>query len=121
MRDDRIDQLARALTEYSMEVRPRDVVVLSGGVLALPLLKSAYHHALRLGGNPAIDVRVPEATEMLLAEGSDEQLAAIDPFERIGSEMSDAHLSVSASENTRSMTAISPQRQQRYSCSRANP
>lgn len=119
MRDDRIERLARVLTEYSMEVKPGDLVVLSGGVLSLPLLKAAYRHTLRLGGNPALEVLVPEVIEFLLTEGNDEQLAAIDPFERVGSEHADAHLRVSASENTRSMTAIRPERQQAYSRARA--
>ncbi len=118
MRDDRCEKLARVLAEYSMEVKPGDFVVLSGGVLALPLLTSVYRQVLRLGGNPAVDVRVPEVTEILLAEGSDDQLAAIDPFERVGSEQADCHLSVSASQNTRSMTAIDPKRQQKYSRAR---
>ena len=119
MRDDRIEKLARVLTEYSMEVGTGDLVVLSGGVLSLPLLKAAYHHTLRLGGNPAIEVLVPEVTEILLSEGNDEQLAVINPFERVGSEQADAHLRVSASENTRSMTAIHPSRQQAYSRARS--
>lgn len=119
MRDDRIERLARVLTEYSMEVRPGDSVVLSGGVLALPLLRAAYRSTLALGGNPAIEVLVPEVLEILLSEGSDEQLATINPFERIGSEQADAHLRVSASENTRAMTAIAPERQQAYARARA--
>lgn len=120
MRDDRIEQLARVLTEYSMEIRPGDLVVLSGGVLSLPLIRAAYRHTLRLGGNPAIEVLVPEVTEILLAEGNDEQVTAINPFERVGSEQADAHLRVSASENTRSMTAIRPERQQVYSRARGS-
>ena len=94
MRDDRVEKLAHVLTEYSMEVKPGDSVVLSGGVLALPLLLAAYRSTLALGGNPAIEVLVPEVLEILLSEGSDEQLAAINPFERIGSEQADAHLRV---------------------------
>ncbi len=120
MRDDRVEKLARVLTEYSMEVKPGDLVVLSGGVLSLPLLKSAYHHTLALGGNPAVEVLVPEMTEMLLTEGSDDQLKTIDPFEGIASQQADAHLRVSASQNTRSMTAIRPERQQIYSRARAD-
>ncbi|MGA7669165.1 MAG: aminopeptidase [Nitrolancea sp.] len=119
MRDDRIGKLARVLTEYSMEVRPGDLVVLSGGMLSLPLLKAAYRETLRLGGNPALEVLVPEMTEILLSEGSDDQLKAIDPFEGIASQRADAHLRVSASENTRSMTGISPARQQIYARARS--
>lgn len=119
MRDDRIERLARVLTEHSLEVRSGDMVVLSGGVLSLPLLRAAYRSTLALGGNPAIEVLVPEVLEILLSEGSDEQIATINPFERIGSEQADAHLRVSASENTRAMTAIEPGRQQAYARARA--
>lgn len=118
MRDDRIEKLARVLTEYSMEVQRGDLVVLSGGILAMPLLKAAYRHALKLGGNPAVEVLLPEITQILLNEGSDEQLTAIDPFEIIGSERADCHLRVTSSENTRSMTAIDPARQQTYARAR---
>jgi aminopeptidase len=119
MRSDRIERFARVLTEYSMDLRPGDLVVLSGGPLAIPLLQEAYRHALDLGAYPAVDLQMPGMVEVLLLEGSDDQLKELTPFERVGSEQADALLRVTASENTRAMTGFSPERQQFYTRARA--
>ena len=68
---------------------------------------------------PALDVQLPGTLETLLTQGSDAQLQAITPFERIGPEQADAHLRIAASENTRALTGIDPARHQRYTRARA--
>ncbi|MDI3340534.1 MAG: aminopeptidase [Sphaerobacter sp.] len=121
MRDEsRIERLARVLTEYSLELRPGETVVISGGRLAAPLLLATYRHALRLGALPILDVHLPEAQEILLRHGSDAQLQAISPLEEFASTQADARLSVAAAENTRMLAGIDPARQRVFGRARAD-
>ena len=119
MRDELIDQLARVLVEYSMGVQPGELVVLQGGVAGAPLLRAVNRLVLAAGGVPAVDVQLPGVLEELLLEGSDDQLRAVTPFERIAAEQADCSLRVGAAENTRAMTGIDPRRQQIYQRARA--
>jgi aminopeptidase len=101
-----------------MDVHPGDLVVIMGGPLAIPLLREVFRHTLALDAHPSIELQMPGLLEVLLAEGSDDQLQAISPFERVGPEQADTLLRVSAAENTRSMTGVSPARQQVYARAR---
>lgn len=119
MRDALIDQLARVLVEYSMGVQPGELVVLSGGSAGAPLLQAVNRRVIAAGGIPAVEVELPGIIEDLLLAGSDDQLRAVTPFERIAAEQADCSLRVGASENTRAMTGIDPKRQQLYQRARA--
>ena len=119
MPDSRVERLARVLTEYSLEIKPGDRVVISGAPLAEPLLRAAYRHALALGGLPLLDVQLPGATEVLLRDGTDEQLGVISPTERFASEEADCWLRVSATSNTRALSGIDPARQRVHTKARA--
>jgi len=119
MLDSRVERLARVMTEYSLEIKPGDRVVISGGALAEPLLRASYRHALALGGLPLLDVQLPGATEILLRDGTDEQLGVISPVERFASEEADCWLRVSAATNTRSLSGIDPARQRAHGKARA--
>lgn len=119
MLDSRVERLARVLTEYSLELKAGDRVVISGTTLAEPLLIAAYRHALDLGALPLLDVQFPEAHEILLKEGNERQIRAIPPLERLGSEEADAWLRVGAAANTRALSGIDPEKQQLYSTARA--
>lgn len=114
----RVDRLAQVLTEYSLELQPGELVTLAGTTLAEPLLLAAYRHALRLGARPVLDVQAPEALEILLKHGSDEQLQTISPLERLAAEEAQASLRVSAAANTRALSGVDPERQKVYSAAR---
>lgn len=119
MLDSRVERLARVMTEYSLELKPGDRVVISGGELAAPLLAAAYRHVLALGGLPLLDLQLSSANEILLRDGTDEQLGVISPLERYASEEADCWLRVSATSNTRALSGIDPARQRAHSKARA--
>lgn len=119
MRDELIDRLARVLVGYSLEVRPGDLVVIEGGVAAAPVLAAVNRQVIAAGGIPAVLPELPGMREALLLEGSDDQLRAITPFERVAAEQADCWLRVGATENTRAATDIDPRRQQLFQRARA--
>ena len=74
MSDPRIENLAKLLVEYCVEVEPGHNVLLGGSSLALPLLEEVYRYVLRAGGHPLVVIQDDVFQEILFKEGNDEQL-----------------------------------------------
>jgi aminopeptidase len=113
MADVRIDQLAKLLVEYSLDVQPGQVIEIGGSPVASPLLLAAYRHVLERGAHPITRISLPGVQEMMLKNGSDEQLEYISAYERYGIEQADGLIRVLSETNTKSMSGVDPERQQR--------
>src|SRR5258708_21497014 len=50
MTDQRVQKLAQTLVNYSVEIKPGDLVVVRGDVSALPLIREIYKQTLVTGG-----------------------------------------------------------------------
>ncbi len=110
MRDPRIEKLARLLTEYSLNLKPRDVVAISGDAIGTPLIRECYRAALRKGAYAICDIRVDSLAEVFYAEANDDQLKWVSPFSKYKLQKIDASLGVWADENTKSLTGVDPKR-----------
>ncbi len=112
MADRRIDVLSRILVEYSLDVRPGQLVVIAGSPLATPLIREVYRQVVLHGGNPVVQVAIPGLSEIYYRNASDDQLRFIRPDERVMPEMADAALSILSDANTKSLSGVDPSRQQ---------
>jgi aminopeptidase len=112
MSDPRVGKLAKVLVNYSVKVKPGDWVTVTGDVLALPLINVVVEETLKAGGHPSVVMGDGSITETRLRFSSDEQLQWISPFERMMIEETNVLISLTASSNTRSLSAIDPKRQQ---------
>ncbi len=110
MSDPRVERLAELIAGYSLELRPGEVVRLDGSEAGEPLLLALYRAALRLGANPYLDVSIDRLGELMVAEGSDEQLDYVAQLEWDEIEALDASVTVWAETNTRSFTNADPDR-----------
>jgi aminopeptidase len=119
MTDPRIDNLARILVTYSTGVQSGDWVLIRAGLPALPLLKRTYYHVLKAGGQATIIFEDDALTEMLLKEGSDEQIAWIPPTDGLMLDQVDVNIRLKAVENTRQLTGVDPAKSRLYSQSRS--
>jgi len=117
--DPRIERWAEVLTGYSVEVRPGDVVAITGGVAAEPLLRAIYRQFVNRGGHPVMMPTFSGLVNDLIANGTDEQLAAISPIERFQRAEADVVISVMAETNTKTASGLDPERQRRYAAARA--
>jgi aminopeptidase len=111
MADVRVERLAETLVNYSLAVKPGDLVVLQGTSLAEPLLLEVYRRVLRAGGNPVLRVTLPGSSEILFREGTDQQLTRLTSLDRLVPEEADASLAVLAEANTKSLSGVNPARQ----------
>ena len=112
MVDERLKKLARLLVEYSIAAGEGDEVVVSGGVVAEPLIREVYGSLLDVGAVPIPQVQLPGMQEMFF------ERARASHYEKTPSttsalyEVADAFISIMAPQNTKALAAVKPDRQQ---------
>ncbi|MBA2358449.1 MAG: aminopeptidase [Actinobacteria bacterium] len=106
-----LERLAEVLVDYSTRVRRDDVVVLAAPALAGPLVREVYEAILRAGAHPLPRLGLDGLGEALLGRGSEEQLAWVNPVRKWELERADVYMSILADWNTKSLSAIEPERQ----------
>jgi aminopeptidase len=111
MRDPRLDKLAEVLVRYSTGVRRGELVSLHGPMLAEPLIVALYRQVLRAGGHPVIYMAPEICAQIMLQEGSGEQLGFVNPLDLREVEAVDVAIHVMAPENTRALTNTNPSKQ----------
>jgi aminopeptidase len=116
--DPRVGRLAALLVDYSLAVGEGDVVRIDAGDCAQPLVSALYGVALSRGALPYANVEVAGLTEILLAEGSDEQIEYLSPVDWSEIEALDALVTIWSDENTRSLSRVDPARQSRRTAAR---
>ena len=118
MIDERVERLARLVVEYSLDLREGQVLRIVGFEAAEPLIAALHRAALRRGAHAYAHVTLEGLDELLVAEGSDEQLSYVSPIERREIEVVDAVVTVWSRRNTRSFSRADPDRQQRLIAAR---
>src|SRR5512135_836690 len=118
MQDPRIDKLAKVITEYSVGIKPGDRAYITTSPAAQPLTLAVIEQVIKLGGFPHITAGssyhhldlIPGAIESLLKYGSDEQIAYVNPIERMALNEFDVRIAIRAETNTRSLSNIDPRK-----------
>ena len=110
MSDSRVQKLAQVLVHYSLTVRPGDKLAMRGPVNALPLLYEVYSEAVRTGAIATYRISDPNFEELLLKEGSPEQLQFLPPHLMLEIEEADALLSIWSEANTKQFSSINTER-----------
>ncbi|MDX6512233.1 MAG: aminopeptidase [Gaiellaceae bacterium] len=113
MSDPRVERLAELLLDYSLQLREGQTLRIDGFDVAEPLMVAVHRAAIRRGANAYAAVSLEGAEELLVAEGNDEQLVykpafTLEDFRRV-----DAVATIFSRGNTRSMTRLDADRQQR--------
>ena len=118
MRDPRIDNLARILVRHSTRVGEGDVCTIEGETGAEPLLQAVYEEVLRAGGNPIMQVALEGQSTSFFELASERQLDWVAPTARWAVENADVRIAVMASQNTRALSQVPPERQTRVQAAR---
>ena len=118
MRDPRVTNLARILVEHSAGVGEGDVCTVEGPSAAEPLLQAVYEEVLKAGGNPIVQMALDEQPEAFFEHASDSQLDWISPTAEWITDNADVRIAVMASENTRALSQVPPDRQTRVQAAR---
>ncbi|MGQ0549776.1 MAG: aminopeptidase [Armatimonadota bacterium] len=110
MKDPRLTKLAQVLMHYSLQVRPNQLVRISGNAVAAPLIVEAYREALDIGAHPFPRVNVDGLEEIFYKHATDTQLRFVSPLHVDEVERVDASLGIWGSWNTRELTGVDPKR-----------
>ncbi len=110
MRDQRLDKLADVLVNYSVRVRPGQLVRITGDQVGTPLLEAIYEAVLQAGGHPLLRCGIESCQDILLQTGSDDQLQYVNPVNLAEVEQIDASIGLWADVNTKSATRVDPKR-----------
>jgi len=110
MTDPRVAKLADLLVNYSLELKPGEIVRIDGGTVAAPFVRELYRAALRAGANPRTRVEVEGIDVIAVGEASEEQLTFISEIDRFEIEHVDALVTIWGDRNTRALSQADPQR-----------
>lgn len=113
MSDPRVEGLAKILVGYSTEVKEGETVSIEGSSAAEPLLLAVYEEVLKAGANPILNASLEGQAVSFYKHASDEQLDWISPVTEWMAENVDVRIAIAASDNTRELSAVPPQRQTR--------
>jgi aminopeptidase len=113
MRDERVENLAKILVQYSTKVQKGESCVIGGGSSGEPLLLAIYEEVLRAGGNPIMQMTPEEAAASFYRLASDDQLDWIAPTAEWVYDQADVVIRVISDDNTRALSNVDPAKQAR--------
>jgi aminopeptidase len=108
--DPRIAKMAELLVRYSLGVREGDLCWIRATPAAAPLVQECYRQMLLAGGNPQVDLRLPDLDEVYYRTATDAQLGFVSPVTRYLMEHADVQLNILSDVNTKALSAIPPAR-----------
>jgi aminopeptidase len=118
MTDPRVETVAKILVDYSVKVRPNQLVRITGGPEGAPLILAVYRKVLEHGAHPFLQIELEETQELFYAYASDVQLDYVPPFMRDIVEQIDASIEIWTDANTKRLTNADPAKQSRRSVAR---
>ncbi len=110
MTDPRLNQLARILVEYSLQLRPKDLFLIQASDLCAPLVRGVFYEALLAGAHPYLRIALDGVAEILYKTASDEQLTFVSDLQKLEIESINAALTILGSHNTRNLSGVDPKR-----------
>ncbi|MFL5950003.1 MAG: aminopeptidase [Gaiellaceae bacterium] len=110
MSDPRVAKLGDLLVNYSLELKPGQLLRIDAGTVAAPLVTEAYRAALRAGAHARTRIDIEGLDVISVAESNDEQLVFVSEVERFEVEQVDAVMTIWADRNTRALSQADPTR-----------
>lgn len=105
--------MARLLSDYCLQARPSQTVLIEAKTPALPLIEALVPTLLERGAYPLVLLEYPEQERHFL-EGAGAWLEQIPPIRRQMAEAADASLRIYSEENPLSLTGVDPARMARH-------
>lgn len=108
-----IKKLAHLLVHYSVEVKEKELIGISGTTASEPLVKEIYKEVLRAGAYPRVDINFEDQEYLFYTLAQDFQIDYTDPVDLYETEHIAASISISANFNPHALTAVDPALKQR--------
>jgi aminopeptidase len=118
MKDPRLTKLAQLLVNYSVKVQPKDWILISGHMVAEPLISEVLKAVLEAGGRPQILMNSDDITEYMVRYANEDQLSWVSPTSTMLYEKINGMISLRGFDNTHHMSGVDPKKLQIQSKSR---
>lgn len=112
MTDIRMQRLAKLLTEYCIQVKEEDWILIVGDISTEPLANLVVQQVLMAGGYPQVLFSSELIDETRYHYASEKQLSFIPPTEKLLMEKMNGYIYLQGNRNTRSLSGIDPHKQQ---------
>ncbi len=107
MKDLRMEQLAKALLDYSVELKENEKVLIEiTSNDSMPLAKELIKYAYEIGGIPFLTVGNPQLQKELLKGCSEEQIKLMAESELVKMRAMSAYIGIRSSENINELSTI---------------
>lgn len=115
MRDPRLAKMAQVIVRYSLNVKPGNLVLMSGEMGGLPLMEALYEELIACGAHVKTSLMPPGWDEIFFKHASPDQLKHTCPFALNEVSLCDKRIRVIGPTNTRSLSQVDSQKQALYS------
>jgi len=115
MKDPRIEQLAKNLINYSVNLQPGEKILIENIGNEVPLTRELIKQAYKAGGVPFLTIKNNELLRTLLSECSKEQISEMAAFEIARMKEMKAYIGLRVSENVSELGAVPPEKMKLYS------
>jgi aminopeptidase len=105
MVDSRVEKLAQLCVKYSVDVKPKEKVVIQGSELAFPLIKEIYRECLLSDAYPYIKAEL-DVAYTFYKHAKEHQLEFYSPFAKFMDENMDAQIRIECQPNPKKLTNI---------------
>jgi aminopeptidase len=122
MRDPRLQELAKNLITYSVDLKPGENILLE--MIGLPdqeLTKCLIEEVHKAGGRPFVDLRDPSVTRSLMMYGTKEQFAQLGEFELARMKAMQAYIAVRSGDNITETSDVPDDKRRMYSIDYQRP
>lgn len=109
MVDSRIENLAKLCVQYSIDVKPKEKVLIRGNVVAFPLIKELFKECLLGGAYPKI-IPSLDVEYLFLKYAKEHQLKFVSPLEKFLVKDADVAIRISCEPNPKRLTNINPEK-----------
>ncbi|MCX7921337.1 MAG: aminopeptidase [Clostridia bacterium] len=115
MKDPRIEQLAKNLINYSVELKPGEKILIDNFGNELPLTKALVKAAYEAGGIPFLSIKNHELLRVLLTECTVEQIKEMASFEIARMKEMQAYIGIRAGDNVSEFGGVPSEKMRIYS------
>jgi aminopeptidase len=105
-----MEKLADVLVNYSVGVKPGQLVRISGPPISQPLIVELFSKVVAAGGHATVRMVPEELNEIFLKTAKDDQLGFLNPVNLYEYEKIDCSIGIWAEENTKALTNCDPKK-----------
>lgn len=113
------EKYAHLLTNYCLQVKKGDKVLIKSTYLSEPLLQEMIKEVSLAGGHPVLDIEIQEQDKILVDYSDVEQLKWVNPFTKHAMEKFDCYINIRAPFNLKDVQNVDPEKRKAISESRS--